>query len=346
MVEGGAGLATDVFGGGDNFVVGRDAPPEAVEFLKYLTTDLGVAERWVAIGDGTLPTVAGAEAFVTDPNLQSILAGSGRGHLRAGLPRPGDQPGAGCRHQRGRRRPGGRRPVSRGGRRRPSRRRQPPRREPGAPTIDRAGRRSRRPARYHQSGDDRWQPARRGPATRRWLTIALFLLPALVVYGLFVLLPIVQAAWYSLFDWNGLDAAHRLHRARQLHEGAQRLGLPERRLAQHPHRLPVPDGPDPVRALAGAPAQPTLPRAGRSCASCSSRRSCSPRSSRASSSSCSSTRTACVDRSLGTAGLGFLAHEWLADRSIVMLTMFVDHLVEVLRLPHDPHAGRPPGHPA
>ena len=38
-VEGGAGLPTDVFGGGDNFAVGRDAPPEAVEFLKYLTTD-------------------------------------------------------------------------------------------------------------------------------------------------------------------------------------------------------------------------------------------------------------------------------------------------------------------
>jgi raffinose/stachyose/melibiose transport system substrate-binding protein len=73
LVDGGAGVATDVFGGGDNFAVGRDAPPEAVEFLEYLTTDLGVAERWVAIGDGTLPTVAGAEAFVTDPNLQSVL---------------------------------------------------------------------------------------------------------------------------------------------------------------------------------------------------------------------------------------------------------------------------------
>ena len=33
-VEGGAGLPTDVFGGGDNFVVGRDAPPEAVEFAQ------------------------------------------------------------------------------------------------------------------------------------------------------------------------------------------------------------------------------------------------------------------------------------------------------------------------
>lgn len=35
-------------------------------------------------------------------------------------------------------------------------------------------------------------------------SVALFLLPALVLYGVLVLLPIVQAAWYSLFRWNGL----------------------------------------------------------------------------------------------------------------------------------------------
>ena len=34
----------------------------------------------------------------------------------------------------------------------------------------------------------------------------LFMLPALVLYGLFVLFPIVQAARYSLYDWNGLEA--------------------------------------------------------------------------------------------------------------------------------------------
>ena len=31
------------------------------------------------------------------------------------------------------------------------------------------------------------------------------MLPALLVYGLFVLVPIGQAAWFSLFDWNGLE---------------------------------------------------------------------------------------------------------------------------------------------
>jgi raffinose/stachyose/melibiose transport system permease protein len=34
---------------------------------------------------------------------------------------------------------------------------------------------------------------------------ALFMLPALALYATFVLFPIVQAAHYSLFDWNGLE---------------------------------------------------------------------------------------------------------------------------------------------
>src|SRR3954463_5107304 len=47
----------------------------------------------------------------------------------------------------------------------------------------------------------------RGSRSRRskWLTIGLFVLPALTLYGLFVLLPIVQAAHYSLYKWNGLQ---------------------------------------------------------------------------------------------------------------------------------------------
>jgi raffinose/stachyose/melibiose transport system permease protein len=49
---------------------------------------------------------------------------------------------------------------------------------------------------------------RSGPGARlraKWLTIILFLLPALALYLLFVLFPIVQAAHYSLFKWNGLQ---------------------------------------------------------------------------------------------------------------------------------------------
>jgi raffinose/stachyose/melibiose transport system permease protein len=41
-------------------------------------------------------------------------------------------------------------------------------------------------------------------SSSRWVSIALFLVPALVLYGVFVLVPIVQAAHYSLYKWNGL----------------------------------------------------------------------------------------------------------------------------------------------
>ncbi len=39
----------------------------------------------------------------------------------------------------------------------------------------------------------------------KWVTISLFLLPALALYLLFVLFPVVQAAYYSLYKWNGLQ---------------------------------------------------------------------------------------------------------------------------------------------
>lgn len=46
------------------------------------------------------------------------------------------------------------------------------------------------------------------PRTRRnlraWGLAGLFMLPALALYAVFVLFPIVQAARYSLYDWNGL----------------------------------------------------------------------------------------------------------------------------------------------
>ena len=39
----------------------------------------------------------------------------------------------------------------------------------------------------------------------RWITIAVFLLPALALFVIFVLMPIAQAAHYSLYKWNGLQ---------------------------------------------------------------------------------------------------------------------------------------------
>jgi raffinose/stachyose/melibiose transport system permease protein len=47
--------------------------------------------------------------------------------------------------------------------------------------------------------------AARARKRSKWLTISLFLLPALALYLVFVLFPIVQAAHYSLFKWNGLQ---------------------------------------------------------------------------------------------------------------------------------------------
>ena len=42
------------------------------------------------------------------------------------------------------------------------------------------------------------------PGHPPWGTILAFLLPAIVLYGVFVLYPIAQSMRYSLFDWNGL----------------------------------------------------------------------------------------------------------------------------------------------
>jgi len=72
VVEGGAGNPNDVLGGGDGWAVGKNAPDEAVDFLKFLTS----AETERALVDSPLaivPTVAAAEDALTDPILLKIL---------------------------------------------------------------------------------------------------------------------------------------------------------------------------------------------------------------------------------------------------------------------------------
>lgn len=71
-LTGGAGAATDGFGGGNGFAVGKNAPPEAVDFLKYLVSK-DAANQWGALNSGVLPTTVGTEASVTDPYLKSVL---------------------------------------------------------------------------------------------------------------------------------------------------------------------------------------------------------------------------------------------------------------------------------
>ncbi len=45
---------------------------------------------------------------------------------------------------------------------------------------------------------------------RDYVTIALFLLPAIILFALFLIYPIFRSAYYSLFNWNGLGPATKL----------------------------------------------------------------------------------------------------------------------------------------
>jgi raffinose/stachyose/melibiose transport system substrate-binding protein len=70
-VEGGKGKGTDAFGGGGGFAVGKDAPPQAVDFLKFL---LEVDNQRTAAKTGAiLPVARGAEDGVTDPNQLKVV---------------------------------------------------------------------------------------------------------------------------------------------------------------------------------------------------------------------------------------------------------------------------------
>jgi raffinose/stachyose/melibiose transport system substrate-binding protein len=74
-VEGGAGDPNDAVGGGNGFAIGKNASPEAIDFVKYLSrseSQVQLAEIGVVI-----PVVKGGEAGMTDPlmiTLQQSLA--------------------------------------------------------------------------------------------------------------------------------------------------------------------------------------------------------------------------------------------------------------------------------
>jgi raffinose/stachyose/melibiose transport system substrate-binding protein len=69
-VDGGKGQVTDAFGGGGGFAIGKDAPPEAVEFLKFVAQPDNA--RTEAKTAGVLPVVKEAGDAVTDPNLKLV----------------------------------------------------------------------------------------------------------------------------------------------------------------------------------------------------------------------------------------------------------------------------------
>ena len=75
-VAGGAGAATDGVGGGNGIAVGKNASPEALDFLKFFNS-VENATKINAANIGLSPVV-GTESAITDPNLQAVLAGRGK----------------------------------------------------------------------------------------------------------------------------------------------------------------------------------------------------------------------------------------------------------------------------
>ncbi|HMN28547.1 MAG TPA: extracellular solute-binding protein, partial [Caldilineaceae bacterium] len=72
MTDGGAGKATDAFGGGDGFAIGINAPPETIDFVKYLTSKENLSSM-VEAGVAALPVVKGIESSVKEPVMQKVL---------------------------------------------------------------------------------------------------------------------------------------------------------------------------------------------------------------------------------------------------------------------------------
>ena len=75
MVEGGAGDPGDAVGGGNGFAIGKNASPEAIDFVKYLTT--AEAQQELVKINVAIPVVKGGEVGMTDPlmiTLQESLA--------------------------------------------------------------------------------------------------------------------------------------------------------------------------------------------------------------------------------------------------------------------------------
>ncbi len=69
-VPGGKGKITDVFGGVQGFLVTKNAPPEAVDFLKFFATP---EEQKAAAAAGVyVPAVKGTDQFITNPLVAQV----------------------------------------------------------------------------------------------------------------------------------------------------------------------------------------------------------------------------------------------------------------------------------
>jgi raffinose/stachyose/melibiose transport system substrate-binding protein len=71
-LEGGRGAPTEVLGGCNGFAIGKNAPPETFEFVKFLLSP--ESQRKAAALGGILPVAQGAEVAIQDPNLKLVHA--------------------------------------------------------------------------------------------------------------------------------------------------------------------------------------------------------------------------------------------------------------------------------
>jgi raffinose/stachyose/melibiose transport system substrate-binding protein len=67
---GGKGSASEVFGGGNGFAVGKNAPPITFEFVKFLMS--ADSQRKATNAGGVLPVTQGADDAIKDPNLKVV----------------------------------------------------------------------------------------------------------------------------------------------------------------------------------------------------------------------------------------------------------------------------------
>ncbi|MER6477759.1 extracellular solute-binding protein [Streptomyces filamentosus] len=68
-VDGGAGRADEVFGGGGGFALRKGAPKEALDFLRFFVLE---NESELLASDGYLPVVKGAESLLTDADKKVV----------------------------------------------------------------------------------------------------------------------------------------------------------------------------------------------------------------------------------------------------------------------------------
>ena len=193
VMPGGKGKATDTLGGINGWLVAKSAPPEAVDFLKFFSQSKYGDEA--AKTGGLYPGREGRGDAFHQSAVQAPRRRSRRDDLSSELLRSGSRALGRPRHQRR---------LGRGRRRRNdagSRRRRDPGR--GRPAMTRStaplaplwARAAAEPSFVRAS--------RRRMSANGWATLVVFLPPALLLFTIFVALPMAEAGWYGFYNWNG-----------------------------------------------------------------------------------------------------------------------------------------------